>query len=140
MDNRIFQTALRAAFVASVWLTIAYGALGITMNILRAESIFSLWGPFAMRVFLAPAGLAGMQLIWWFTVYRPHGLEGRPVMIMMGIVFLMVLLIMRLNEGMHGMAPGALNYLFFSCVALAHLAYGILGRQARRSGRELPWL
>lgn len=126
--NREIQTALRYVFFVSLWLSIAYGAAGALKNILEVDAIFLTWGPFAARVFLAPAGLAGMQLMWWFTVYRPYGIEGRPIMIMMGIFFLIVLLVMGLNQNIHGMTPGAFNYLFFAFLAAAHLAYGIFGR------------
>lgn len=123
------QATLHISFVAAVWMTIAYGGLAILRNMMAAGAIHSTWGPFAARVFLAPFVLTGAQLLWWFSVYRPHGLEGRPIMIMMGIVFLMLLLVMWLNESMHGIRPGALNYLFFSYVAVAHLAYGFFGRR-----------
>ncbi len=78
---------------------------------------------------MAPFVLSGMQLLWWFTVYRPYGLEGRPIMVMMGIVFLLALLVMWLNQEMHDMRPGVFNYLFFSYAAAAHLGYGLFGRR-----------
>ncbi len=129
------MSLLKVNFILSVWLTIGYGVVAAFGNIMAAGEIFALWGPFATRFFLAPFVLAGMQLLWWFTAYRPYGLEARPVMIFMGLAFLCLLLVMWLNAQMHEMTPGMSRYLGVAYVAAAHLGYGIFGREQRFSGR-----
>lgn len=128
--RRGYQGALWINFVISVWALIAYCLFRSVYNLVIASALHDAYGPFSVRVALAPVVVGIMEGLLWFKPFRGRQSGARVMATFMGIVVSIFVFILLMIASLYGRDLDPLRIGLGVYVALSHLAFGIFGRES----------